>query len=253
MKYTKLLFSLSMVSLLTTGCGASLSGPAFIVTLANKENIMSVNTTEDYDVSNIRLELSSMPSFGLYTYKDIDFWGLHNPDVLYSVGANRNASGKATSLNYFKYTFFVTSLYDEELSYTFSVKLKTTVGNPFIDILRVVHLNENVDGEPMTVYAKRSKESHESYGYDESEMTNKEYVSYISPDEAREDRSSFPGLAEEFVNDTTAIEKECKYLFPYNSHMHTLVFYLEKWDEQTTSDILKRGKDIHFEVIVKPN
>lgn len=173
----------------------------------------------------------------------------------YTYGLNYDKEGNPTSLNFIKYTFFVTNLGSSIAKYNLTVKLgdrsesKDGTKRGLDDTLRVmVYENDPSiqDSHEYTVFAKEAAEAN----YDsEGNKTMREFISTYPSGSNKED--DFHKLAESFGPGQSIIKYTANNFKKGDVKRYTLVFWLEGEDPQSENSkeipegaSLKLGVDI---------
>lgn len=189
------------------------------------------------------LRIDELPSFEEYSFytlpgystseENLD-WSIldsDNPQDIYGELANRNASGQITSINAFKYTFYVKNIGTSSARYNFTFKIidqkADTDGRTLDDTIRVMFFENSMNEEShdYKVYAKSGRSDKRD---DEGKLTRREYVT-VSPEKATSDHP-YLGLAEEFYNSTTIIRNTNKIIEQEEIIRYTVVIWLEGED-----------------------
>ena len=197
----------------------------------------------------------------LYPLRETSFDNLPAHDVLdneendYDYGLVRDKNGNPDSLNFIKYTFYVSNIGSTIARYNLTVKLgdrKEAVDGTqrgLDDTLRVmVYENDPsaTDSHDYTVFAKEAAE----YNYDEEgNKTRREFISTYPSGSNKED--DFHKLAESFLPGQAIVKYTASNFKKGDIKRYTLVIWLEGEDPQSDNSkeipegaSLKLGVDI---------
>lgn len=138
---------------------------SFTVNL-NRSNVsLALSEKSNLEDSTSFLRIADIPTMDTYTYGMIDKDSEVDSEATdYLKGAQRNIKGEVTSLNYLKYTFFITNTGTTSATYDFSLNFLdnedgSNVDNQAIkDIMRVkLYSNTDSDSHNATIYANKGK------------------------------------------------------------------------------------------------
>ena len=184
------------------------------------------------------LKVDSLPKFHEYTYRDFGFIGddvIDNEESdLNIAAATLNDDGTYSSINFFKYTFYVKNVGDVPCKYNFSVNIleskPSTDGRYLDDTVRFMIYDNSIDNEHnKKVYAKRSAIPHKDKDGN---------VDYRAPISVREEESSedypFEGYAEMFTSSDVITSFSVDYFAVSEIRRYTLVYWLEGFSSDST-------------------
>ena len=210
----------------------------FTVALDTGSVRLSLSDNSKFDSPTSYIKIDSLPSFDLYSFTNLPNASvIDNEDASYTSGVTRDSKGNE-SMKYFKYTFFVKNESNIAADYDLKVNLTKNVpsedGRSLDTLLRVlVYENDPSSTEhSYTVYAKKSETPNQTYGYEDEELTFKEYVSYNTPEKAEQHGDAFPGFAEMFEDDNTIATLPVRNFQQNDVKRYTLVAWLEGEDQQ---------------------
>ena len=213
----------------------------FTVALDTGSVKLSLAEKSSFDDSTSYIKIDSLPSFDLYSFtslgkaEDVD-----NENTSYLYGTTEDSRGNS-SMKYFKYTFFVKNTGNIAADYDLKVNLTKNVpsadGRYLDTLLRVlVYENDaNSNEHSYNVYAKASELPNAIYdenGLPTGETTFKEYISYNSPQKAKDHNDAFPGFAEMFQSDNVIATLPVRNFQQGDTKRYTLVAWLEGEDQQ---------------------
>lgn len=212
----------------------------FTVSLSNQDVSLTLNEKKDFnkDTNTTFLHISEIAPFEEYTYSSLPTDGeLDNEEADYLYGANMNpTTNKASSLNYFKYTFYVKNVGTVACNYNLQVKIlenkKSDDGRYLDDTLRVMLYENEGDSEEhqSKIYAKRGAIPHLD---EDGNPSFKEAISV--PEDKSTSLNPFVGYAEEFESGDviTTLRTEGFQMNDYKRY--TLVSWLEGYDPQSNN------------------
>ena len=210
----------------------------FTVALDTGSVRLSLSDNSKFDSPTSYIKIDSLPSFDLYSFTSLPNASvIDNEDASYTSGVTRDSKGNE-SMKYFKYTFFVKNESNIAADYDLKVNLTKNVpsedGRSLDTLLRVlVYENDPSSTEhSYTVYAKKSETPNQTYGYEDEELTFKEYISYNTPEKAEQHGDAFPGFAEMFEDDNTIATLPVRNFQQNDVKRYTLVAWLEGEDQQ---------------------
>ena len=210
----------------------------FTVALDTGSVRLSLSDNSKFDSPTSYIKIDSLPSFDLYSFTSLPNASvIDNEDASYTSGVTRDSKGNE-SMKYFKYTFFVKNESNIAADYDLKVNLTKNVpsedGRSLDTLLRVlVYENDPSSTEhSYTIYAKKSETPNQTYGYEDEELTFKEYVSYNTPEKAEQHGDAFPGFAEMFEDDNTIATLPVRNFQQNDVKRYTLVAWLEGEDQQ---------------------
>lgn len=216
--------SLSIIAFLGRNVGT------FTVSLETGNVKLTLCEKSDFADSTSYLRVNELAYFQEYTYSGFAKIG---DDVIDSensgleIGANKNKEGNITSLNFFKYTFFVKNVGDVPCQYHFAINILdqsyTDDGRAIDETLRLtLYENSSVNDHEKTTYGKRAVMPHEG------EDGQPDFRSPISVSEAEATAANpFQGYAEMFQT-STVITSFMNPEFKINEvKRYTIVIWLE--------------------------
>ena len=211
----------------------------FTVALDMGDVKLSLSEKSSFESPTSYIKLKSIPGFGSITFTDLpDDEELDNEENTYSKWIIKGDDGE--TLKFFKYTFFVKNNGMAPASYDLKVNLTRntpSTDNRYLDsILRVIvyHNNVNSDTHERSIYAKKSDVANPTYGYEDGEVTFKEYISFRDPEKAEDYGYTFPGFANVFESDTVVAKIPQINLESDETIRYTIVAWLEGEDKQAT-------------------
>ena len=173
----------------------------FTVSLKNSDARIALSDKADFNNQTSYLRIAGLTSFQEFTYGSLLDLGddiLDSQRYDYTIGANMDPTGKITSLNFLKYTFYVKNVGTKACQYHFSLnitdKRAANDGRYLDETLRVMLYENNAENDHQyIVYGKRSMLPHLD------DKGNPDYRSPISIDENDATLDSpFMGYAEMF-------------------------------------------------------
>ena len=209
----------------------------FTVSLDAGSVKLSLSDNSSFDSPTSYIKIDSLPAFDLTSYTNLpSAREIDNENSPYTYGVKTDSKGNS-SMNYFKYTFFVKN--SGTIPADYDLKINITKNDPSDDgryldsILRVmVYENSSEEEHSYTVYAKKSEKENNSYGFEEGETTYKEYISYDNPTKAERHGDTFPGFAEMFESENTIVTLPVRNFQQDEQKRYTFVAWLEGEDEQ---------------------
>ena len=206
----------------------------FTVALDTGDVRLSLANRSSFESPTSYIKLDSLPAFDLESFTDLpDASELDNEDTSYqSIGTVSDSKGNQT-MKFFKYTFFIRN--EGNIAADYDLKVNLTRNTPSADgryldtILRILVYENYVDSDEhlYKVYAKASEILNPTYGYEDEEFTNKEYISYTEPK-----KGVFPGFAEVFESDSVIATLPTKNFRKGDAKRYTIVAWLEGEDQQ---------------------
>ena len=210
----------------------------FTVALDTGSVKLSLSDNSKFDSPTSYIKIDSLPSFDLNSFTSLPAASeIDNENTTYTYGTTTDSHGNS-SMKYFKYTFFIKNESHIAADYDLKVNLTKNVpsedGRTLDTLLRVlVYQNDLTSNEhSYTVYAKKSETPNQTYGYEDGDVTFKEYISYNTPEKAEQHGDSFPGFAEMFENDNTVATLRVRNFQQNDVKRYTLVAWLEGEDQQ---------------------
>ena len=210
----------------------------FTVALDTGSVKLSLSDNSKFDSPTSYIKIDSLPSFDLNSFTSLPAASeIDNENTTYTYGTTTDSHGNS-SMKYFKYTFFIKNESNIAADYDLKVNLTKNVpsedGRTLDTLLRVlVYQNDLTSNEhSYTVYAKKSETPNQTYGYEDGDVTFKEYISYNTPEKAEQHGDSFPGFAEMFENDNTVATLRVRNFQQNDVKRYTLVAWLEGEDQQ---------------------
>lgn len=225
----------------------------FTVSLDTGNVRLSLSNDVNFTESTSVLNIDYLPPYHECTYGNIlpleNILDNQDTDYLYSANykttedeANKNPS----SINFFKYTFFIKNIGEITAKYSFKLNIvqntggvsKNEAGREFEakldDTLRVA-VYENDVGDTVThnstVYAKRSATANRD---EEDKVTYKEYISIPK---SKEDGNNYCyGFAEEFESDTRIASRSVTNFKHGDIKRYTIITWLEGEDPQSDNN-----------------
>ena len=210
----------------------------FTVALDTGDVKLSLSEKSSFDSPTSYIKLDSLPAFDLSSFTSLpSAEEMDNEDTTYMYGTVKDSKGNA-SMKYFKYTFFVRNGGNIAADYDLKVNLTKNVpsadGRYLDTLLRVLIYENNAESNEhsYTVYARKSELPNNTYGYEEGEITFKEYISYNNPTKAKAHNDAFPGFAEMFESDNVIATLPVRNFQQGDVKRYTLVAWLEGEDQQ---------------------
>ena len=210
----------------------------FTVALDTGSVKLSLSDNSKFDSPTSYIKIDSLPAFDLNSFTSLPAASeIDNENTTYTYGTTTDSHGNS-SMKYFKYTFFIKNESNIAADYDLKVNLTKNVpsedGRTLDTLLRVlVYQNDLTSNEhSYTVYAKKSETPNQTYGYEDGDVTFKEYISYNTPEKAEQHGDSFPGFAEMFENDNTVATLRVRNFQQNDVKRYTLVAWLEGEDQQ---------------------
>ena len=233
----------------------------FSVSLKNSDVKLSLYKTLDFEASKPTsyLFVDEVPGFRETSFVNLpDAEILDNEETPYNYGEWKDETGRVDSVEYLKYTFYVTNSGLSIAQYNFNIKItdrsKETDGSRILDdTLRVMVFENNPadNSHDYRVFAKQAAEK--NYDKDGNE-TMCEFVSTVPvlkpyDDYPRED-DEHP-LAETFVSSSVVAQYKVSNFAHGDVKRYTIVMWLEGEDPQSDNDkgapagaTIKLGVDI---------
>ena len=217
----------------------------FTVSLETGNVKLSLCEKSDFINSSSYLRASGLTSFQEYTYGNFANIGddvIDSETTDYTLGANFNKNGDVSSLNFYKYTFFVKNVGDVPCRYHFSLDIldqsSTSDGRTIDETLRVtLYENGNTDVHNKVTYGKRSVMPHED------ENGEPDYRSPISVSESEATSSNpFQGYAEMFESATVITEFMNNEFKVDEIKRYTIVIWLEGFRSSNLVEAPKGAK-----------
>ena len=237
----------------------------FTVSLDSGSVKLSLAEQIDFEDSTSYLKIDSLPSFDLSTFLSLPKAEVIDSDASSYTDAIKTDSRGNSSMDYFKYTFYVKNESNIAVDYDLKVNLTKNVpsedGRYLDTLLRVLVYDNDANSEEhaYTVYAKKSDTPNKTYGFEEGEITYKEYLSYDGQwdnDFGERDAGGnlikdsdgnviyneaslqnfldkkFTGFAEMFQSDNVIATIPARNLLKDEIRRYTLVVWLEGEDQQ---------------------
>ena len=197
---------------------------------------------DNYSELSTFLRVNALPRMHETTYSHLQFLGddqINNGSTGWDLGANYDNEGTMTSIDFFKFTFYVRNLGNSSANY--SVNLRITESRPsddgryLEDTLRVMlyeNYRESTDNQKR-IFAKKSATSH----IDENgEVSFNEAISY-DEEYAAKKHLPFYGYAEEFESSTMITSYKVENFLGGEVMKYTLVYWLEGYDPQSKYEL----------------
>lgn len=200
---------------------------SFTVNL-NRSNVsLALSEKSNLEDSTSFLRIADIPTMDTYTYGMIDKDSEVDSEATdYLKGAQRNIKGEVTSLNYLKYTFFITNTGNTSATYDFSLNFLdnedgSNVDNQAIkDIMRVkLYSNTDSDSHNATIYANKGK----NVKVVDGQETFNEYVSDTNKQ-----------LCTNFADEDTVLKFKYENFKPDEQIRYTVLIWLEGSDPECT-------------------
>ena len=200
---------------------------SFIVNL-NRSNVsLALSEKSNLEDSTSFLRIADIPTMDTYTYGMIDKDSEVDSEATdYLKGAQRNIKGEVTSLNYLKYTFFITNTGTTSATYDFSLNFLdnedgSNVDNQAIkDIMRVkLYSNTDSDSHNAAIYANKGK----NVKVVDGQETFNEYVSDTNKQ-----------LCTNFVDEDTVLKFKYENFKSGEQIRYTVLIWLEGSDPECT-------------------
>lgn len=200
---------------------------SFTVNL-NRSNVsLALSEKSNLEDSTSFLRIADIPTMDTYTYGMIDKDSEVDSEATdYLKGAQRNIKGEVTSLNYLKYTFFITNTGTTSATYDFSLNFLdnedgSNVDNQAIkDIMRVkLYSNTDSDSHNATIYANKGK----NVKVVDGQETFNEYVSDTNKQ-----------LCTNFVDEDTVLKFKYENFKSGEQIRYTVLIWLEGSDPECT-------------------
>lgn len=214
----------------------------FTVSLETRNVDLTLLEKKDSTAHTSFLRVSDLPAFQEYTYKylkDIDgFENIDNEDSSSFMGANYDSSQQITSLNFFKYTYYVKNVGSKKAKYDWSVNIledvKAKDGRSLLDTVRVMIF---VDGE------------HKVYGQAATELNDEgDYRSPVSVSkEQADDNFPFEGYAYLFTSSKVITTFQGQEINVGELKRYTIVTWLEGF-RSSDEEFAPRGAKIKLGV-----
>ena len=243
------LTSLSIIAFLGRFVGT------FTVSVDNGEVDLSLCEKASFDKPESLLRIDALKEYHETTFKSLpSVEVLDNEESPYTLGANFDDKNNMTSLNYFKYTFYVknvgskTAKYDISFNITENKASSDGTERKLDDTLRVMIFDNEASSTEhgYKVYAKEAAE----YNYlADGTRTRREFVAEASYD--RKEDAEHP-LAELFQSSETITRYSVSNFQKDDIRRYTIVTWLEGEDRQSRDDMeaprgatLKLGVEIN--------
>ena len=216
----------------------------FTVSLETRNVSLALLEKKDSSQYSSFLRVNTLAPFQEYTYSFFERDGgdevLDNEDTSSTIGGNYSEDQKLTSLNFFKYTYYVKNVGKVPAKYDWSLNVienvKSSDGRSLLDTVRVMVY---VDGEK-TVYGKALSEPHTEGGDD--------YRAPVSVDEDRAtDEFPFMGYAETFSSSSVVTAFRGQQLNIGEARRYTIVTWLEGF-RSSDEEFAPRGATIKLGV-----
>lgn len=200
---------------------------SFTVNL-NRSNVsLALSEKSNLEDSTSFLRIADIPTMDTYTYGMIDKDSEVDSEATdYLKGAQRNIKGEVTSLNYLKYTFFITNTGTTSATYDFSLNFLdnedgSNVDNQAIkDIMRVkLYSNTDSDSHNAAIYANKGK----NVKVVDGQETFNEYVSDTNKQ-----------LCTNFVDEDTVLKFKYENFKSGEQIRYTVLIWLEGSDPECT-------------------
>ena len=200
----------------------------FTVSLEAKNVDLTLSEKSTFENRSSFLRVNEVPSFQEFTYKEFSRFGnevIDSEQTDIMLGSNPNGS----SLNFFKYTFFLKNVGYTPAKYDLSLRIKesnpASDGRTLDDTLRVMVYD---NGEP-SVYARREAVPHKD--------SNGEY-DYSAPISVSEDQETpeypFEGYANMFVSTNEVMRQDAVEISVGEVRRYTIVTWLEGFRSSNT-------------------
>ncbi len=268
-KRTAIIASVSFAGVTILGILAFLGRDigSFTVKLQNDSVKLSLSKKYASEEKSSFLLVETIPSFEQMTYKDLPSdYILDNDEYDYTMdlAANKNPdTGNLTSLNFFKYTFYVSNegnrpaAYDVDFKVVEDVKSTDGTNRSLLSSLHVViYENAVIEDNLIQTHSKEiyAQAPESTTRHDENgNPVNKEYVS-VSPEKATA-INPFEGFATPFVTDSNnKVSSLAKYHSDYlgvsEYTRYTFVCYLEGQDLSDAGYDAPEGASLKLEIDV---
>ena len=225
--------SLGIISFLGRTVGS------FTVKLETGKVMLTLSEEKSFKTQSSYLRISELPGFHETTFTSIIERGedaLDSESTDYMYGANYGRDGRTvTSLDFFKYTFYVKNVGLEAATYDISLNLiyskAADDGRILEDTVRVMlYDNDDENTHNRMVYAKRSATHHID------EEGNAKFNEAISiPKEEETSLDAFQGYAELFESSTVVTRRRVEDFQVGQIKRYTVVYWLEGYDPQSSN------------------
>lgn len=214
---------------------------SFTVKMNSNEVKLALSQTKSFDEGTTYLMVDSLPSFDINEYITfVDDAKFDTEETTYKDALDIDPrTGKANSIYYFKYTFYVKNVGEIPANYTMTLNIAdnvkpSNVSYGYDDILRIKFYDNEADSEEHSyddkIYAKRIRNGENQYTDSEG---NPIYSELIYGEEGSAD---FVGYCTNFENDTTIFTKFRENFVPGASRRFTMVMWLDGNDSQAKGD-----------------
>lgn len=210
----------------------------FTVSLDTGDVELALSDSSSFKKQSSFLRIDSVPTFQENTYKSLpsdEVLDSEESTYLDDIAANKDNKGKVTTLNYFKYTFYVKNVGKKTARYDMKVKITDNKANKdgisLDDTVRVAIYETDVNNNERIrkdVYAKRAAVHRDT---PDGEANYQEPIS-ISEDMA-ENPEDFPGYANIFESANVIATIPVKDFATDDVRRYTLVTWLEGEDPQS--------------------
>ena len=227
----------------------------FTVSLDTGNVKLTLSQQSNFATQTSFLRIDNLPTFQEFTYGTFEEkYGdekIDSEETDLSLGGNTKSDGTITSLNFFKYTFFVKNVGESPARYNFTVNILDRQADTTTDVARTLDKtirvmiydnDQSADTHDKKVYAARYPESHID------ENGEKSWASPITV--ANPDDPVYAGYAEEFQNERVITTLSVADFDIGDIRRYTIVIWLEGYqsshlDEAPKGANMKIGVEIN--------
>ena len=224
----------------------------FTVSLDTGNVKLALSLKSTFETSTSFLRVDNMPLFREYTYGSFEELGhdvIDNEETTTNDLAGNYDGGFLTSVNFFKYTFYVKNVGDSPARYTFQMNIldlhEATDGShrTLEDSLRVmIYDNADLSKHDKTVYGKKSAIPHDDG------QGGKDYRAPVTVDDP--DDPEFYGYAEMFNSSSVVTTLSVPKIVSGEIRRYTIVMWLEGFrssyvEEAPEGATMKLGVEIN--------
>lgn len=213
---------------------------SFTVSLSNQDVALTMSEKSDFEHRTNYLQISEIAPFEEFTYGKLPEKSVLDNELIepFSGGNKNRNTQEITTLNYFKYTFYVKNVGNVPCDYDFKINITenkpSTDGRYLDDTLRVMLFENDDNGEEITheskVYAKRGAIAHLD---EDGEPSFKEAIT-VAEDKATS-LNPFLGYCEEFIDGSTVLKHTVSSFSLNDVKRYTIVTWLEGYDPQSNN------------------
>lgn len=219
---------------------------SFTIKMDSSEVRLALSETKSFEQETSYLMVDELPSFDINEYATfVNDAKIDSDELTYKDAMDVDPkTGKANSIYYFKYTFYVKNVGTVPANYTMTLNITdnvkpTNVAYGYDDILRIKFYDNEANSDEHsygdTVYAKRIRNGENVYTDDQGNPIYSELIY------GEEGSSTYLGYCTNFENDSVIFTKYRENFVPGASRRLTMLMWLDGNDSQAKGEAPNGG------------